>query len=97
MVEGAYRQGETALLIEDVITTGGSILTAVQTLKDSGIIVKDVLVLVDREQGGSQTLREASMTLHAYLRLIDIVETLHQEGKLDNRQYRMVQEYLKEK
>jgi len=81
MVEGAYRQGETALLIEDVITTGGSILTAVQTLKDSGIIVKDVLVLVDREQGGSQTLREASMTLHAYLRLIDIVETLHQEGK----------------
>lgn len=94
MIEGAFAQGETALLIEDVITTGGSIITALQTLKEGGMVVKDVIVLVDRQQGGDEVMAAEKVNLHSVMTIKEVVEILHEEGKLENDLYQEVRSYL---
>lgn len=96
MIEGAFEKGQTAVAIEDVITSGGSILTAIKTLEEGGLSVKDVIVLVDRNQGGHQALAAGGYTLHAVLTIDEIVETLHDSHKLDEIMYHTVKQYLDE-
>jgi uridine monophosphate synthetase len=96
MIEGSFSKGETALLIEDVVTTGGSIVTAMQTLRDGGVIVKDVIVLVDRLQGGKSALAIENTRLHAALTIKEIVEILHDESKIDEKTFSEVKSYLDE-
>jgi uridine monophosphate synthetase len=94
MIEGAFEKGNVAVAIEDVITSGGSILTAVKTLEEGGLVVKDVIVLVDRNQGGRQAMADGGYRLHAVLTIAEIVETLHDCRRLDESMYRTVKQYL---
>ena len=96
MVEGLFEKGQVALAVEDVITSGGSILTAVKTLEEVGLVVKDVIVLVDRNQGGHQAMAGGGYSLHAVLTIDEIVENLHDTGKLDADMYQTVKTYLEE-
>ena len=64
-VEGVYRAGETAVVIDDLITTGGSKLEGIHKLSAVEINVKDVVVLLDRESGGRGELQEHGIRLHA--------------------------------
>ena len=57
-VEGVWKVGETAVILDDLITSGDSILQAVVSLKAAGLQVKDAVVRIDREQGGTATLAE---------------------------------------
>jgi uridine monophosphate synthetase len=96
MVEGAFEKGQIALAIEDVITSGGSILTAIKTLEENGLVVKDVIVLVDRNQGGHQAMANGGYNLHAVLTIDEIVESLRAAGSLDAGMYQTVKAYLEE-
>ncbi|MGE3920275.1 MAG: orotate phosphoribosyltransferase [Gammaproteobacteria bacterium] len=58
MVEGYFEAGQRCILIEDVVTTGSSIITTINHLKDVGIVTTQVAALVDREQGGREALKE---------------------------------------
>ncbi len=82
-VEGAFRPGQTALLIDDLITKGHSKIEAIAPLEAAGLKVKDVLVLVDREQGGVEELDAHGYTVHAVLTLGQILDVLVGVGKLD--------------
>jgi len=93
-IEGDYAAGQVALAVEDVITKGGSLLSAIETLEAGGLMVRDVLVLVDREQGGRQALAERGYTLHAAVTLAELVAALHLEGLLEGEMYARVQAYL---
>ncbi|MCE1255225.1 MAG: orotidine-5'-phosphate decarboxylase [Anaerolineae bacterium] len=95
-IEGAFEAGLTAIMVEDVITTGGSILTAIKTLEDAGLKVKDVLVLVDRNQGGHQALANGGYSLHAALSIDEVVEILHESGGINHEMYQNVKSYLEE-
>jgi len=64
----APEAGERVALIEDVITTGGSVFRALEALAPTGVDVVEVLVLVDREEGGEPALRERGLPLHALFR-----------------------------
>lgn len=65
-IEGpALREGDRVLLVDDVATKGGSMLEAVQPVLDSGAIVARTIVVVDREQGATQRLKEAGLVLEA--------------------------------
>jgi len=64
-IEGHYRPGERVVIVEDLVTTGGSTLKTVALLREAGLVVEDVVVLIDREQGAAENLRRAGVRLHA--------------------------------
>jgi len=75
LVEGdkSLRPGIKVALLEDVITTGGSSLKAVETLKTAGAEVVGIVALVDREEGGAETIREAGLPLVSIARRSDFM------------------------
>jgi len=95
MVEGVFEPGQVAVMVEDVITSGGSILTAAETLKSVGLQVTDAVVLVDREQGGLANLVEQGINAHAVLKFSEILLELKVAGLIDAETYGMVADYLK--
>lgn len=85
-VEGKWEVGQTAVIIEDLITSGDSILQAVASLKAAGLQVGDAVVLIDREQGGREALAEQGYNLHAVTTLARLLAILEHEGRIDGRQ-----------
>ncbi len=58
LVEGPFEKGETVVLLEDVITSGGSTLKAIAALREAGLIISGVVAVLDREQGGAELIRK---------------------------------------
>jgi uridine monophosphate synthetase len=73
IVEGIFEAGATALVIDDVVTDGGAKLEGIHALEEAGLIVRDVLVLVDREAGGNEALAASGYELHSLLTLAEII------------------------
>jgi orotate phosphoribosyltransferase len=69
IIEGRYSEGQTVLIIDDLITHGGSILQTKSLLEEAGLKVRDAIVLVDRESGGGERLRRHGVNLIAILKL----------------------------
>lgn len=67
VVEGVYGAKDTVLIVEDVITSGKSIAMAAQILRSEGLIVKDAVVFLDREEGGKQYLESLGIRVHSVL------------------------------
>ena len=84
LIEGAYAPGETVVVLDDLITTGGSKIEALTPLQDAGLKVEDVVVLVDREQGGASELAWKGIALHAALTLGQILDCLVRHGRIDD-------------
>ena len=84
ILEGIFSKGQTCLVIEDVITSGQSILETIEVLEAEGLAVKDVAVLVDREQGGVKRCAERGYAVHPVCTLTDIVNTLLSEKKINS-------------
>ena len=94
LVEGPFAPGERVAVIEDLVTSGGSVLRAVETLRNAGLQVTDVVVLIDREQGGPQNVAAAGCQLHAALTMTQVVATLTEAGRLSAEQAAVVKTYL---
>ncbi len=94
LVEGAWKAGERVVILDDLITTGGSKLEAIRPLEESGLVVRDIVVLIDREQGGAQALEAAGYSVHAVLRLREIVATLARMGRITDDERRRVEEFI---
>jgi uridine monophosphate synthetase len=73
IVEGVFEQGNRCLLIEDVITTGSSILETAEDVRKEGLLVEDALVLIDREQGAPATLLANGIRVHPCFTLSEIL------------------------
>jgi uridine monophosphate synthetase len=82
LIEGDFKAGETALLVDDLITKGTSKIESLKPLTDAGLLVKDVLVLIDREQGGSAELASYGVKLHAVYTLSEMLNDLVASKKL---------------
>jgi len=93
-VEGDFQPGQRAAVIEDLVTSAGSVLTAIQALEAAGLAVSDVVVLIDREQGGPQNLAAAGYRLHAALTLSQIVVALEAAGRITATEAAAVRDYL---
>ncbi len=76
LVEGPFVSGDRVVIIEDVITTGGSALRAVDAVRAAGGTILGVLALVDREEGGRATLESAGLAVMALTTASDIVRRL---------------------
>lgn len=73
-IVGDIVKGSSVVLVEDVATTGGSVLKAIKTLREEGIVVRYVIVVVDREEGASSNLAEANVELIPLVKISDILE-----------------------
>jgi orotate phosphoribosyltransferase len=76
LLEGPFRRGDRVAVIEDVITTGGSALRAIEAVRAADGIVAGVLALVDREEGGRQTIEEAGVPVVALVTAGQIMSVL---------------------
>ncbi len=73
-IEGEFRPGERVVVIDDLATTGGSKFEAIEKLTAAGLIVEDVVVLIDRQSGAAESLAQAGFRLHAVLTLTALLD-----------------------
>lgn len=95
-VEGEFRKGETVLVIDDLITTGQSKFEAIQPLLENGLKVKDIAVLIDREQGGIQELKAKGLNLHSVLPISELAEILFKKKKISKGQYSEIISFIRQ-
>jgi uridine monophosphate synthetase len=90
LVEGHFEPGETALVIDDVLITGKSVLEGIQKLEDSGLRVTDIVVLIDHEGGVRAKMQQHGYQAHAVFTLSEISQTLYQTGRISEEQYNTI-------
>lgn len=95
-IEGVYSAGQTCLVIDDVMTTGGSKLETAQAFKTAGLKVNDFLIVVDRSLDGGAGIREAGFNVHALITIFDMVELLFADGKISAGQKSAVEQFMRE-
>ena len=93
-IEGAYKAGETALAIDDLITDGGAKFEAFEKLEAAGLQVRDLIVLIDREQGGREKLAARGYILHAVVTLRQLLELWRASGAITAERYAEVRAFL---
>lgn len=93
-VEGAFTPGQTVVVIDDLVTKADSKLEAARRLEGAGLRVRDIAVLIDREQGGREQLAGAGYTLHAAARLSDLLPIYRRTGVIGDDAYERLVEYL---
>jgi uridine monophosphate synthetase len=89
-VEGRWEKGQTAVVIDDLITSGDSLLGGIEALEAAGLRVGDAVVLIDREQGGRETLQARGYRLHSAMTLGQMLSILESKGRITTRQRRDV-------
>lgn len=72
-IVGEFEKGRSVVLVEDVTTTGGSVVRAIGTLRDEGLVVRHVIVVVDREEGASGALAGAGVELIPLIRISELL------------------------
>jgi len=82
VIEGEYHAGETIIVIDDLATTGESKFEAIAKLTGVGLIVKDVVVLIDRQSGAKESLAEAGFDLHAVLTISGLLDHWEKTGRI---------------
>ena len=94
IIEGVYVRGQSCLIIDDLITGGGSILQTAATLSQAGLIVHDAVTLIDRSEGGKAALKAAGINLVSILTLEQIVTYLMSAGHIEEDVYRQAMGYI---
>ncbi|MFH0835739.1 MAG: orotate phosphoribosyltransferase [Candidatus Micrarchaeota archaeon] len=95
-IEGVHKAGETVLMVDDVITNADSKFEAAKPLQDAGLIIRDFLVLVDREQGGRDKLEKAGYKLHALFTMTELTDFLLDGRAIDSEMRDKVLAYILE-
>ena len=96
-IEGRFNAGDIALIIDDLITRGSSILDTAELLQENGLKVKDVIVLIDREHGAAERLRRHGYNLMSILKLDVMLTHYKSRGLISEETYNTCAEYLRGK
>ena len=80
-LEGVYEAGETVCVVEDVVTSGGALLEAVGALREAGLVVRNAVCVVDREEGGADELARHGVRLRCLYRAAELVGAVETAGK----------------
>ena len=83
-VEGKIHDGMKVLMIDDVATTGGSVVNAIKSLKETNIKVTDAYVIIDRMEGAEEELKEQGVRMHSILDIIQITQALYEQNLVDD-------------
>lgn len=94
VVEGNYTPGQTVLIMDDLITAGRSIMHTAQRLEEDNLLVEDALVLLDRQQGGFERLKQRGINLVSVLTLEAVLHYLGSSRKISEEWYEKSLEYI---
>ena len=95
-VEGILLPGDRVLLIDDLITKGGSILKAAEAVRAEGGVVTDAAVLLDREENGDEHLANDGIKLHYVLTTSELARKLHDIEAITERQLNIILKQVKQ-
>ena len=93
-IDGDYEKGKTVLVVDDLVTSADSKLEEIKVLEDCGLVVKDIVVVFDREQGGAEKLAENGYKLHSVLKIKPTLKFYAAVGRITPDQLRRVLDYL---
>lgn len=93
-IDGVFIEKQIVLLVDDLITRADSKLETISVLEESDLIVRDVLVLVDREQGGTQELAKRGYVLHSAFGLKELLRFYLDNSKISENEYEQTILYL---
>ncbi len=95
-IEGILERNDRVLVIDDLITTGESVIESAEVVRDQGGVVNELVVLLDREQGGKERLRTSRIEPHVLFKISDAMTWLHDVGLIGDKVYDTVQKYIEE-
>lgn len=96
ILEGVYEKNQKCLVVEDVVTSGGSLLETVGTLRKEGLNVTHAVVVLDRDQGGASVLKANGVEVKSLFTLSNLVVILKNAGKINEDTVDLILEHIKE-
>ena len=94
LIEGIYEKGQNCLLVEDVITSGKSLVETIEEVENEGIKVSDIVVVLDRQQGGKEKLEEKGYKVHSLYNISEVVEILREVNYIDDEEVARIQDFV---
>ncbi len=94
-VEGVLLPGDRVLLVDDLVTTGQSLLKAASAIRAEGGVVSDAFVLLDREEGGREKLAKDGINLHSVLMMGEAARMLYELSVIDEEQLDIILKQIK--
>ncbi|ROI01580.1 orotate phosphoribosyltransferase [Chryseobacterium sp. G0240] len=95
LIEGIYQKDQNCLLVEDVITSGKSLVETIAEVEQEDLKVSDIVVVLDREQGGKQLLESKGYRVHTLFNISEVCEILQENGELSDEEVARIQDFLK--
>ncbi|MBC7555848.1 MAG: orotate phosphoribosyltransferase, partial [Chryseobacterium sp.] len=95
LIEGIFSKGQNCLLVEDVITSGKSLLETIPEIENEGILIKDIVVVLDREQGGKEFLEEKGFKIHSLFNITEVCEILRKNNLISEEEIARINDFLK--
>merc|ERR1712029_1166388 len=96
VIEGDFQAGQKCLIVEDVITSGSSVLETAAILLDHGLIVEDVVVFLDRQQGGRQNLENNGIRVHCVTDVTKMMSVLEEGGRVSGDEAATVLDFVRQ-
>lgn len=94
LIEGIYQKGQNCLLVEDVITSGKSLLETIPEIEDEGITVSDIVVVLDRRQGGKEMLESKGYRVHTLFTISEVCKMLEEDGEFTDDEIQRINDFL---
>ena len=94
LIEGIFTKGQNCLLVEDVITSGKSLLETIPEIENEGITVSDIVVVLDRQQGGKELLESKGYNVHTFFTISEVCKMLKEEGLLMDDEIERINDFL---
>ncbi len=93
-IDGDYQPGQRVLLIDDLVSRGDSKFEALATLEHAGLKVEDVMMVIDRQQGGSETLEQNGYKVHFAANISQLLMRYRKTGAINEKRFGEVCDYL---
>jgi uridine monophosphate synthetase len=91
-IEGNYQAGDQVVVVDDILISGKSAIEAVEKLTSAGLIVKDLVVLIDHEKGVKKRIEAQGYRAYSVIGISDITEILYEANRINEGQYRSLQD-----
>ncbi|XP_064075003.1 uridine 5'-monophosphate synthase-like [Vanessa tameamea] len=96
ILEGVFEQNQKCLVVEDVVTSGGSLLETVHTLRKERLSVTDAVIVLEREQGGASVLKANGVDVKSIFTMSELVKILRDAGRISDETVEIVSDHIKE-